>query len=189
VKLAHTLADIHSVPAGDHVPSLLDANSEALYFLRNNEVTADMKGHPDGEQVWRAAHEAVPGITFADPVLVHLDYWTGNVLWRDRKVAAVVDWEEAAFGDPAIDVAYMRLDLSCAVSKDAADEFVSAYRRQTGRPLNNLAFWDLAAAARPMPDPGKGAAELRAMGYERASAGDLRRRLREFIEDALKRLG
>lgn len=42
--------------------------------------------------------------------LVHLDDWRGNVLWDRGQTTAVVDWEEAACGDPVVDVAYCRDD-------------------------------------------------------------------------------
>ena len=188
-KLARTLAEIHEADTSPAQGVLLNANTEALYFLRGGKVTDDMRPYPDGKRLWHAVAAAAPTLQPDAPVLTHLDYWTGNVLWKDGEVAAVVDWEEAAYGDPAVDVAYMRLDLCGAGLRQEADEFAAAYREVTGRALRNLAFWELAAAARPMPDPGKGVQELRAMGYDRMTADDLRRNLREFIADALKRLG
>ena len=188
-KLARTLAEIHTADAAPARKVLLNANTEALYFLRGGKVTDDMEPHPDGERLWHAVAEAAPALKPEAPVLTHLDYWTGNVLWKDGKVAAVVDWEEASYGDPAIDVAYVRLDLCGAGLRQEADDFAAAYRKITGRSLRNLAFWELAAAARPMPDPGNGVDELKAMGYDRMTADDLRRNLREFIADAFRRLG
>jgi hypothetical protein len=35
----------------------------------------------------------------------------------------------------------------------AADQFLQAYEAETGRRTENLAFWELAAAIRPMVDP------------------------------------
>jgi aminoglycoside phosphotransferase (APT) family kinase protein len=40
----------------------------------------------------------------APPVLVHGDYHYGNLIFRDGKVAAIVDWEIAQLGDPLLDV-------------------------------------------------------------------------------------
>jgi hypothetical protein len=46
---------------------------------------------------------------------------------------------------------------------EEAKEFLRTYETETGRPVANLGFWELAAAARPMTDiegwitdPGKG---------------------------------
>ncbi len=41
--------------------------------------------------------------------LVHDDYRMGNFIWRDGKVAALLDWERAFLGDPMADVAFTRI--------------------------------------------------------------------------------
>ena len=33
--------------------------------------------------------------------LLHGDYWPGNVLWQQGRLAAVLDWEDAALGGPS----------------------------------------------------------------------------------------
>jgi aminoglycoside phosphotransferase (APT) family kinase protein len=38
-------------------------------------------------------------------VLLHGDFWPGNALWRDGALVAILDWEDAAIGDPLADVA------------------------------------------------------------------------------------
>jgi aminoglycoside phosphotransferase (APT) family kinase protein len=43
-----------------------------------------------------------PRLRLNPSVLLHGDYWPGNILWRDGTIEAVVDWEEAQFGDPAL---------------------------------------------------------------------------------------
>jgi Phosphotransferase enzyme family len=40
-------------------------------------------------------------------VLVHGDFWLGNVLVAGDDVVAVVDWTEARWGDPAVDAAHL----------------------------------------------------------------------------------
>ena len=39
------------------------------------------------------------------PALLHGDYWPGNILWKDGRLAAVIDWEDACLGDPLVDLA------------------------------------------------------------------------------------
>lgn len=39
------------------------------------------------------------------PVLVHGDFGTHNVLWRQGRAVALIDWDHACVDDPAIDVA------------------------------------------------------------------------------------
>ena len=44
-------------------------------------------------------------------VFLHGDYWPGNILWDQKKITGVVDWEYAAIGDPFSDLAVTSLEL------------------------------------------------------------------------------
>jgi aminoglycoside phosphotransferase (APT) family kinase protein len=88
---------------------------------------------------------------------------------------AVVDWEEVGRGDPAIDVAYCRMDFFMAGLPDAGNEFLRVYEQATQRKVANLGFWGLAAAVRPMFSW-----NLDAVGLERLDG---------FISDALRLSG
>jgi aminoglycoside phosphotransferase (APT) family kinase protein len=112
-----------------------------------------MRAHPDGKAVWEMARDLWPGLRPVPPTLVHIDYWPGNILWHRGRIAAVVDWEEAAYGDPGIDVAYCRMEMVLSGVGHVADEFLRAYETARGRRVENLAFWELTAAARPMFSP------------------------------------
>lgn len=61
------------------------------------------------------------------PVLLHGDFWPGNTLWRDGRLVALLDWEDAAVGDPVADVANTRLELLWALGSEAMEEFTSLY--------------------------------------------------------------
>jgi aminoglycoside phosphotransferase (APT) family kinase protein len=50
----------------------------------------------------------------------------------------VVDWEEAAWGDPGIDVGYCRMELCLSGSEDAARVFLESYEAEMGSPVANL---------------------------------------------------
>jgi aminoglycoside phosphotransferase (APT) family kinase protein len=132
---------------------LLDANWEASWFLRSRTVPDYMRAHPRGPTVWAAARELLPALEEVEPTLVHIDYWPGNVLWAEGRIAAVVDWEEASCGDRGIDVAYCRMQMYLRGVSSSADEFLDAYERAAGKRVSNLGFWELAAAARPMHSP------------------------------------
>jgi aminoglycoside phosphotransferase (APT) family kinase protein len=152
--LAEMLARIHAVPCDETTQRyLLDANSEATWFLRSGAVPDYMVAHPDGAAVWHMVHDLAASLQQVHPTLVHIDYWPGNVLWDQGQITAIVDWEEAAYGDPAIDVAYCRMEMHLSGWGDVADEFLETYEREAGRPVANLGFWELAAAARPMFSP------------------------------------
>lgn len=177
--LAVMLARIHSIPgetaAGDF---LLDANSEATWFLRSGSVPDYMAAHPDGVDVWRAVHDLLPHCKQVEPRLVHIDYWPGNILWDQGQISAIVDWEEAAYGDPGIDVAYCRMEMFLTGMGHVADEFLTAYEVETSRRVANLGFWELAAAARPMIRP-----------EGRIAESPAKEEFRRFIAQAGRRCG
>ncbi|MCI0437995.1 MAG: phosphotransferase [Chloroflexi bacterium] len=188
-RMAQTLARIHSItPTPQERKFLLDGNYEAVWFLRRGEVLERMAARPDGEVVWHTVRDLLPSLRKVPDSLVHIDFWTGNVLWVKDRISAVVDWEEAAYGDPAYDVAYCRFDMFTMGQQPAAGEFLRVYEAEMGRRVENLAFWELAAAVRAMPDPGKGVRELRALGVKTCTATSLRHNLRRFVASALRRL-
>ncbi len=150
-KLAVTLARIHSIPCSKDVQAfLLDANAEATWFLNSETAPGYMRAFPDGTEVWQVLRDAYPCIQTVQPGLVHIDYWEGNILWHENEISAVLDWEEAALGDPAIDVAYARMNIFLMGLDQTADDFLLVYESEMGRKVANLGFWELAASVRPM---------------------------------------
>jgi aminoglycoside phosphotransferase (APT) family kinase protein len=177
--LASMLAKIHAVPCDiETADFLLDADAEATWFLRSNTVPEYMETHPDGAAVWHIARDLLPKLQPVQPTLVHIDYWSGNVLWDQGRITAVIDWEEAAYGDPAIDVAYCRMDIFLRGLDHVADEFLDTYERDRGQRVENLGFWELAAAARPM---------FHSQGWITESPA--KEAFRSFIADARRRAG
>lgn len=80
------------------------------------------------------------------PVLLHGDFWPGNVLWRDEQLVAVIDWEDAAIGDPLADLAIARLEILWAFGIEAMHSFTQQCRSMTAIDFTNLPYWDLCAA-------------------------------------------
>jgi len=153
-KLARTLAKIHSIPCGEEELSyLLNGNAEVSWVVKFDAPPPYMQAYPGGVQLWQLICEQYPKLAIDTPVLLHIDYWTGNILWHKNRISAVIDWEEAAYGDPAVDVAYARMNILLMGLPNAADEFLRVYESETGCPLKNMAFWELAASVRPMIDP------------------------------------
>lgn len=77
------------------------------------------------------------------PVLLHGDFWPGNLLWRDGRLAAVLDWEDATIGDPLVDVACARVEIACAAGDAMAEAFSRAYFELTHADDARLPAWDL----------------------------------------------
>ncbi|HZQ35193.1 MAG TPA: aminoglycoside phosphotransferase family protein, partial [Dehalococcoidia bacterium] len=99
----------------------------------------------------------------------------------------VVDWDFARVDDPAFDVAYCRLDLALIDGLEAADTFLDAYETDAGRRVAGIAWWDLAAATRALPDPARWLPGYHGTGRRELTAELLRTRLRAFAAAALVR--
>jgi aminoglycoside phosphotransferase (APT) family kinase protein len=153
-KLAVMLARIHSIPVDKTASKfLLNANTEATWFLRGETPPKFMQEYRDGKEVWQTMREAYPHLIPVPDALVHIDYWSGNILWHAGDISAVLDWEEAACGDPTIDVAYARMNMCLMGLPQAAEEFLRVYEAERGCKAENLGLWEMAASARPMVDP------------------------------------
>jgi aminoglycoside phosphotransferase (APT) family kinase protein len=87
-------------------------------------------------------------ITASPEVLMHCDYWSGNVVWRDGTLTGIVDWAGAARGPRGFDVGWCRLDLYLLFDQRVADVFLAAYEDATGHPIADLGLWDGWAVAR-----------------------------------------
>jgi aminoglycoside phosphotransferase (APT) family kinase protein len=87
--------------------------------------------------------------------LLHGDFWPGNVLWRNGEVVALLDWEDAAVGDPLSDVACCRLELRYVAGASGADAFTQAYGQRTQRALEELPVWDAYVAAAALASMGQ----------------------------------
>ena len=70
--------------------------------------------------------------------------------------------------------------------KDAADVFLERYEAAHG-PVRNLGFWELAAAARPLPNPAGWIPASRQMGDLGATDDRANTDYYEFVEDAIRR--
>ena len=81
--------------------------------------------------------------------MLHGDYWPGNVLWRNGRLSAVIDWEDAQFGDPLADVANGRMEIMWLFGIDAMERFTNSYRSLTTIDFTDLPYWDLCTALRP----------------------------------------
>lgn len=113
--------------------------------------------------------------------LVHGDYWQGNVLWRDGKIVAVLDWEDAALGDPLADLANARLEILWGFGPRAMRTFTQHYQSLTPLDYSQLFLWDLYAALRP-------AGKLDTWGLDALTLKKMRRRHKIFVDEALRQL-
>lgn len=83
--------------------------------------------------------------------LVHGDYWPGNILWQEQKLAAIIDWEDACVGSPLYDLANCRLELLWAFDQHVMQAFTSEYQALSGLDLSLLSCWDIHVASKSLP--------------------------------------
>ncbi|HEX2558439.1 aminoglycoside phosphotransferase family protein [Phenylobacterium sp.] len=78
--------------------------SPAVYDAQTREALADLEGEIDtalAEEVWEAA---LGSQWEGPPVWSHGDVAAGNLLVKDGKLSAVIDWGIMSVGDPACDL-------------------------------------------------------------------------------------
>lgn len=138
-ELARVLAEIHRVGFSDDVS-----------FLPQRDLGETARPESAEERQIRDVLDSAQPLPRRNlPVLLHGDFWPGNTLWNDGRLVAVIDWEDAAVGDPLADVANARLELLWARGLDAMQEFTRRYAANaTGVDLTDLPYWDLWADLR-----------------------------------------
>jgi aminoglycoside phosphotransferase (APT) family kinase protein len=132
-------------------------------------------------QWWRISQRAEPR------VLVHGDYWPGNLVWRRGRLIGVVDWEQPRLGDPSKDVATCRGDLAVLFGQEVADDFVRLYAASGGYPISNLRFWDLLVSSWALPEMPEWAVAYRVLGRPDLTSEVAVARIRAFASNALQR--
>jgi aminoglycoside phosphotransferase (APT) family kinase protein len=162
--LVDTLVDIHAVDvdAPDLQPfqrpgSYLERQVRRWQQLWGVNATRDLPVPELGERVAAAIPEPLPN------AVVHGDYRIGNVIVapdREPRIAAVLDWEMGAIGDPRADVGYLvatymepdgpptALGTSPATAAPgfpSRAELVARYEEQTGRRVVRIGWFEALA--------------------------------------------
>ncbi|MEN8181769.1 MAG: aminoglycoside phosphotransferase family protein [Myxococcota bacterium] len=187
-QLSAFLVRLHGLDVDPDTAALLPDLPAAFEKLATlDEPSRSLAAHPRGRALWERACQELRVTTFPERVFVHNDFWPGNVLWRDGQLVAVVDFEECGLGDPAQDVAYCSTDLRYLGHHTAADDLIRRYRKETGRTLATLFFWELVALARPLPDIARWLPGWQLLGCPHVTADELRARHAALLERALTR--
>jgi aminoglycoside phosphotransferase (APT) family kinase protein len=139
--LAQTLALIHAV--GDQPPHRAQS-AVVPYRLYYDRARAEPARWMSGSRTWaRVVAEVREAPPPAVATLIHRDYHPENTLWSRRRLTGVVDWTQASWGPPELDVAHMRWNLAADHGQQLADQFLACYRAITGRALEYQPYWDL----------------------------------------------
>jgi aminoglycoside phosphotransferase (APT) family kinase protein len=179
-QFATHLARIHAVDCSDLDLAFLPKHAQR-YTKKVSERPAKLDESIDEgrirdvlESIGRLARHNAEG-------LLHGDFWPGNILWQAGRLVAVIDWEDAAFGDPLADVANSRLEILWAFGIDAMHGFTEHYRSLAAIDFTNLPVWDLFAALRP-------ALKIDEWADDAIAAQRMRERHRLFVEQAFEAL-
>ena len=126
-------------------------------------------------------------------MLLHGDYWNGNILWNSGEISGIIDWEDAWIGEPLSDLAGTRVDLAYTYGKEQADLFTQVYFEHNKIDVHTLPLWDLVAVLWLIRfinnDLASWAAFYHTYGRTDITSELLKERINEFSEAALNRLG
>ena len=140
-----------------HLARIHSADCSRLSFLPQQTMGCpEVLGEPrvavdealDTGQIRETLASLCPPSQRNAPALLHGDYWPGNVLWRDGRLVAVIDWEDAKLGDPLVDLSISRLDVAWILGVDAMRAYTGRYQFLMDIDYTNLPYWDLCAALR-----------------------------------------
>ena len=132
-KMANMLFEIHGHPGVASLPTRMDPLENLGEYLPQEEEFRDLP-------------ELVSQLTTqfeGEQVLLHGDYWPENVMWLDGEIAAVLDWEDSAVGDPISDVACCYLELRYIHGQAGADQFLMEYGKYAEINPKRLLLWQL----------------------------------------------
>ncbi len=142
-QMAEVLARLHALDVERVAPPALarldDAYTCALRWL--GEKT------PATESLRAALAEGARGAERNTSTLVHNDFGPRNILWKDHAIAAIIDWEDAAVGDPLADLAGCRMELLWRWGAEAMESFTEHYLSLTGVDAFDLCAWEICCAA------------------------------------------
>jgi aminoglycoside phosphotransferase (APT) family kinase protein len=181
--MAHWLARIHGFPVTDlpPLPARNDPLPEVFDFLADGPEWQPLQAHLRSltETAYRQA-----------PALLHGDFWPHNLLWQNGAVAAILDWEDAALGDPLSDVACSRLELRYKLGTAGMARFTEAYARHRPVDRQRLALWQVYVSAAAQRFMGNWGLDPALEAHMRAQAmASLREASAELMGDAAEMRG
>jgi aminoglycoside phosphotransferase (APT) family kinase protein len=179
-QLTTHLSRIHQVDCSKLDVSFLP-QQEKIIAKRLRERPANVGDSGDERRIRDTLESVWPIHQFNPSVLLHGDFWPGNLLWRGGQLVAVIDWEDAALGDPLADVANSRREILWAFGIDAMRQFTHQYQSMTTIDFTNLPYWDLCASLRS-------ASQIAAWNLDDTTKKSMREGHRWFIMQAFEEL-
>jgi aminoglycoside phosphotransferase (APT) family kinase protein len=184
-QMAAMLVRLHQLPVAEF-DFLPDANALLSHSLAEPHLSNDVFEPTVRDAV--LAHWPAVAAASGQHVVLHGDYWPGNLVWRRGRLLGVVDWEDARLGDPSQDVGITRGDLTVLFGSEAADAFVRHYESMATRRLENLPFWDLLACTHALSELERWLSGWQALGRRDVSVEMARERMHGMARRALEAL-
>ncbi|MEI8281569.1 MAG: aminoglycoside phosphotransferase family protein [Armatimonadota bacterium] len=172
----------------------LDVKHPVFSFMKPSPVNLrPLTGEPNEDlqetKIRKVLTEWLPRVKENEYRFRHGDYWPGNMLWKNNKLAAVIDWEETSIGDPLFDVAIARLDILWAYGLFAMDAFTQHYFLSIPEvDPTFLPFWDLRVSLRPIQNIGTWATSFPVLDRPDVTEDLMAQRHRWFVDEAMLRL-
>jgi aminoglycoside phosphotransferase (APT) family kinase protein len=184
------LASIHRLDAGAVATAGIDLPRQADVVARSlADAPADLDHRLREGAIREVLRTRPPRGHERPPRLLHGDFWPGNLIWRGDDIVAVIDWEDAALGDPLADVATTRLDLAWGFGPEATAAFTDHYFSLMPVDAADLPIWDLVAALRPAGSLAAWAADWADFGRPDVTEETMRAAHTRFVDAALAALG
>jgi aminoglycoside phosphotransferase (APT) family kinase protein len=153
-QAARTLARLHAIDPAT-LPTAADvAPTLPLEELRRWEptmATVEPELRHGAEQLLAALVNQAPDARSAG--IVHGDYRLGNILFDEKALTGVIDWEIWSVGDPRVDLGWFRImsapdDLPGIATPMpgvvAADDLLKAYEKTAGSACGDMTWFDAA---------------------------------------------
>ena len=132
-KMVGILKNIHNVDTKilPTLPCRFDPTYDLFEFLPNARINKELKAILKGYDTSYSGK----------PVLLHGDFWPGNILWTKDEISGVLDWEYAAIGDPVSDLAVASLELKYDYGRRGVDRFLDLYSKNFSIDQSRLSLW------------------------------------------------
>jgi aminoglycoside phosphotransferase (APT) family kinase protein len=188
VQMADVLAAIHDLDVAEAALPVLPLHVDRMQGWVITDLTRRDPDPSLREDLVRRHLDQHWPPPASERCLLHGDYFPGNIVWDGGAIAAVIDWESAALGDPMADIATSRLDLWWVFGVDVAEAFTDRYLAVTGRSAATLPVWELVVSLRPAGAVSLWASDMSAHGRPDVTARSMRADQHAFVDAALQRL-